>query len=759
MVNQALSGFEEIIKCVIVGDSGVGKTCLACSYACNAKYDLRKLVRTHQATVWATDHYQNDKEVLERSWCDLDGCQVSIRLWDTFGYHDKDRRFAYRGADVIVMCFSLLVPNSLRNIRRIWEPEARRLSPNTPIVLCGTQADLRYLCVDEKYINMEKGLLYRNISLNDMIPPSAGREVARDLGAPYYETSVLTQYGVHDVFLNAARVALLERRKIKFWNAQLRRIQRPLIQPPMNFPMPTAPKVKVMLAPSGSEISALVNNRSECDVTFLVDARTFEAHRICLAVASRFFEDLFSLESLAKLPPARRRRKRKSNNSNCYDDEQLRSKFPARFFPSSSVSSEQDHLLPDSDLDSLSTTDTEYESSVGGGVSGSADSGGGVGSGGFLSSGGLSSATGLRRTYQRQFPLVIPYDHPAVETIEIRHEEEEGEVTSKTLKSYIRMNEQISAGAFMVVLEYLYTGSLRPFEVHLDEIRSTAELLQLTDLMVVVDNMKTSQDFLNIEMDKQFHVERIVKIRELAIDRGFLSDISFEVDNGIVLAHKALLMGRCEMMYAMFNNDFIESASDVIPFPGINAETFGALQEYLYTGETPRSLCTDSNKHQEAAVDCVALIELANRLCLPQLMTMVEVAVVEQLQSCYDSREEMLLDAISLVEPAKLYNAKQLLQFCLYTLSTNYTDIMTHHHKLFLMLPPETREQVELKRWPPAWYLKEKDQFERLHQSHTGSKSCKQQTVVVQEYDSRCGCLCFSRRGRHKLRDPVEMPL
>ena len=42
------------------------------------------------------------------------------------------------------------------------------------------------------------------------------------------------------------------------------------------------------------------------------------------------------------------------------------------------------------------------------------------------------------------------------------------------------------------------------------------------------------------------------------------TDISFEVDNGIVSAHKALLMGHCEMMYAMFNNDFIESASDVV---------------------------------------------------------------------------------------------------------------------------------------------------------------------------------------------------
>ena len=34
-------------------------------------------------------------QVLERSWCTVDGVTVSLRIWDTFGYHDKDRRFAY----------------------------------------------------------------------------------------------------------------------------------------------------------------------------------------------------------------------------------------------------------------------------------------------------------------------------------------------------------------------------------------------------------------------------------------------------------------------------------------------------------------------------------------------------------------------------------------------------------------------------------------------------------------------------------------
>lgn len=68
MVNESVTGFEEIIKCIIVGDSGVGKTCLTCSHACKTKYELQKLVKTYQASVWAVDHYRHDKEVFVKSF-------------------------------------------------------------------------------------------------------------------------------------------------------------------------------------------------------------------------------------------------------------------------------------------------------------------------------------------------------------------------------------------------------------------------------------------------------------------------------------------------------------------------------------------------------------------------------------------------------------------------------------------------------------------------------------------------------------------
>lgn len=64
-------------------------------------------------------------------------------------------------ADVVLLCFSTVSPNSLRNVRRVWYPEIKQAIPSTPIVLVGTQVDLRYLYKDEEYLKMNKGLLYR----------------------------------------------------------------------------------------------------------------------------------------------------------------------------------------------------------------------------------------------------------------------------------------------------------------------------------------------------------------------------------------------------------------------------------------------------------------------------------------------------------------------------------------------------------------------------------------------------------------------
>lgn len=92
---------QELVKCVVVGDTAVGKTRLICARACNKQVSLAQLLATHVPTVWAIDQYRIYKDVLERSWEVVDSVNVSLRLWDTFGDHEKDRRFAYGRSDVV----------------------------------------------------------------------------------------------------------------------------------------------------------------------------------------------------------------------------------------------------------------------------------------------------------------------------------------------------------------------------------------------------------------------------------------------------------------------------------------------------------------------------------------------------------------------------------------------------------------------------------------------------------------------------------
>ena len=57
------------MRCVIKGLYSTcitGKTCLITTWACEKNFSLKELVKTHVSTVWATDHYRNDREVREK---------------------------------------------------------------------------------------------------------------------------------------------------------------------------------------------------------------------------------------------------------------------------------------------------------------------------------------------------------------------------------------------------------------------------------------------------------------------------------------------------------------------------------------------------------------------------------------------------------------------------------------------------------------------------------------------------------------------
>ncbi|XP_067421193.1 rho-related GTP-binding protein RhoQ isoform X2 [Emydura macquarii macquarii] len=114
-----------MLKCVVVGDGAVGKTCLLMSYANDA------FPEEYVPTVF--DHYAVTVTV--------GGKQYLLGLYDTAGQEDYDRLrpLSYPMTDVFLICFSVVNPASFQNVKEEWVPELKEYAPNVPFLLVGTQ--------------------------------------------------------------------------------------------------------------------------------------------------------------------------------------------------------------------------------------------------------------------------------------------------------------------------------------------------------------------------------------------------------------------------------------------------------------------------------------------------------------------------------------------------------------------------------------------------------------------------------------------
>lgn len=133
--------------------------------------------------------------------CEVDSKYVKLGLWDTAGQADFDRLrpLSYRDADVFLICFSVASPTSLENVADKWALEVKHHGAGVPVVLCGTQADLRD---DEK---TKKQLA---ASSKQPLTQAQGADMAKKIGArAYLECSALQLTGVKGVFDECVRGA------------------------------------------------------------------------------------------------------------------------------------------------------------------------------------------------------------------------------------------------------------------------------------------------------------------------------------------------------------------------------------------------------------------------------------------------------------------------------------------------------------------------------------------------------------------------
>ncbi|KAG0722466.1 Ras-related protein Rab-7a [Chionoecetes opilio] len=162
-----------LLKVIILGDSGVGKTSLMNQFV------NKKFSNQYKATIGA-DFLT--KEVM------VDDRLVTMQIWDTAG----QERFQslgvafYRGADCCVLCYDVTSPNSFKSLDS-WRDEfliqaSPRDPDHFPFVVLGNKIDLENRAV------------------------------------PYFETSAKEAINVELAFQTIARNALAQENEVELYN-------------------------------------------------------------------------------------------------------------------------------------------------------------------------------------------------------------------------------------------------------------------------------------------------------------------------------------------------------------------------------------------------------------------------------------------------------------------------------------------------------------------------------------------------------------
>ncbi|KAH8371842.1 hypothetical protein KR093_009061 [Drosophila rubida] len=693
---------QELVKCVLVGDTAVGKTRLICARACNKHVSLSQLLSTHVPTVWAIDQYRIYKDVLERSWEVVDGVNVSLRLWDTFGDHDKDRRFAYGRSDVVLLCFSIASPISLRNCKLMWYPEIRRFCPDVPVVLVGCKNDLRYMYRDENYLSYfgEKGTFVRAALKSDLVMPDEARAVAKELGVSYYETSVFTYFGVNEVFENAIRSALIARRQQRFWMTNLKKVQKPSLQAPFRPPKPPPPEVTVMVGHYRQDIYNMFLSQAYTDLILVAGGTRFAVHRFMLAAASNIFQRILTTEV-----------------SDMGGRSSSESSMVSSTFGEATIADFND------DTEYLIRYETRTQR--------------------------MWEHLKRRSSYQalplveskRSGDLHKDLQHPVLQSLRlVQVENQRGVSATQTI---VTLNKLISQQALHQCLRFIYTGTIDKECSNLQEIREAADFLELPQLTMLLSKPQSIMDSPSDEPNPHICLRIKESMERHCIGDGCFTDVTFELDDGLMKAHRAVLVGRCDVMRAMLLGDFREAHSNVIVFPGVTIYTFHKLLCYLYTDQIPPI----------SAVKCLNLLELANRLCLPRLINLIECRVIEDLTIISQNETNETVDhCLKLLESVKLHNAHQLAEWCMSYLCVNYNVICKFSLKGLKALHQDNQEYLREHRWPPVWYLKDYDYYQRCNNELNKELKLKSSRRDFPSDDE--GCLCFSG-GKSKRNEGV----
>lgn len=171
--------YDVLFRLLLLGDSGVGKTCLLCRFTDNEFHS------SHISTI-GVDFKMKTVEV--------DGIKVRIQIWDTAGqerYQTITKQY-YRRAQGIFLVYDITSERSFQHIMK-WASDVDEYAPEkVQKILIANKADEE----QKRQVATEQGI-----------------KLAMEYGMDFFETSACTNYNIKESFTRLTELVLQAHKK------------------------------------------------------------------------------------------------------------------------------------------------------------------------------------------------------------------------------------------------------------------------------------------------------------------------------------------------------------------------------------------------------------------------------------------------------------------------------------------------------------------------------------------------------------------
>jgi Ras-related protein Rab-8A len=163
--------YDYLIKLLLIGDSGVGKSCLL------LRFSEDQFTPSFITTIGIDFKIRT---------IDMDGKKIKLQIWDTAG-QERFRTITtayYRGAMGILLVYDVCDERSFNNIRTWFQNVEQHATEGVHKILIGNKCDW----TEKRVVSEEQG-----------------KALAQELGIPFIETSAKSNINVEEAFFSLAR--------------------------------------------------------------------------------------------------------------------------------------------------------------------------------------------------------------------------------------------------------------------------------------------------------------------------------------------------------------------------------------------------------------------------------------------------------------------------------------------------------------------------------------------------------------------------